>query len=181
MAKETLSDTVTVDEEIGTSEIVTGAPTANLQPINGAGVAGEVDGTDVRFPKLQIVQGVGPLSEVKGLNKGDVVLDGEFKLFDGEGEPVEFTVCQIGKRYEENLPYDSEDIPRVVNTQQEVNQLGGTTQGSKEGGKYIPPSWRAIAEAIIAIKAPESMKKEDVDLYFLSMHSAAPIGRSLNG
>lgn len=165
MTKESLSDTVTIDEEIGTSDIVTGAPTSSLQPISGAGVVGEVDQTDVRFPRLQLVQGVGPLSEIKEFSKGDVILDGEYKLSEGE-TPVEFTVCQIGKQYEENLPYDSEDIPRIVNTQQEVNQLGGTTRASKDGGKYIPPTWRSIADALIAIKASESTSAEDINLYF---------------
>jgi hypothetical protein len=166
MSKESLSETVTIDEEVGTSDIVTGAPSSTLQPISGAGIVGEVDQTDVRFPRLQIVQGVGPLSEVKEFSKGNVILDGEYKLSEGDETPVEFTVCQIGKQYEENLPYDSEDIPRIVNTQKEVNQLGGTTRGAKEDGKYIPPSWKAIADALIAIKAPDGTSKEDLDMYF---------------
>ena len=44
--------------------------------------------------------------------------------------------------------------------------MGGTTKGSKEDGRYIPPTWKAIADALIAIKAPESVSKEDIEMYF---------------
>ena len=70
------STTISLDEEIGSTDIVTGAPKTALSTITGAGVAGEIDGTDVRFPRLQIVQGVGPLSERDEFTKGDVILDG---------------------------------------------------------------------------------------------------------
>ena len=156
---------VSLDEEIGHNDLVTGAPTASLSTVSGAGVVGEVDGTDVRFPRFQIVQGVGPLSEKKEFSKGDLVLDGECQLSYND-QPISITVCQIGKQYEENIPYDSDDIPRIVNTKAEVLQLNGTTEGSKEGGKWVPPSWRAIADALICIEAPKDMPEEIAEVNF---------------
>lgn len=78
MAKEILQEVV--KDEVAENEIITGSPTAGLQPVTGAGITGEIDGTDLRFPKFQIVQGVGPLSEKEEFKKGDLVLNGEFKL-----------------------------------------------------------------------------------------------------
>jgi len=164
--KNSLTDTVTLDEAtIGADEIVTGAPRAQLTTVSNAGVSGEVDNTDLKFPRLQIVQGVGPLSEVKELNKGDIVLNGEYRISDGE-TPVELVVCQIGKQFEEDIPYGSEEIPRIVNTKQEVLKLNGTTEGHRENGKWVRPSWKAIADALIAIRAPEGISDDDRDMYF---------------
>lgn len=151
-------------EEISESDVVTGAPSA-LSTVSGAGVVGEIDRADVRFPKLQIVQGVGPLSERDEFRKGDIILDGEVKI-GGVDKPVEMTVLQIGKQFEEVVPYDGEEIPRVVNTKEEVLQLGGTTEGHRDGGKWIPPTWRAIADALICIKAPDDLDDGVLDVSF---------------
>jgi len=151
-------------EEISESDVVTGAPSA-LSTVSGAGVVGEIDRADVRFPKLQIVQGVGPLSERDEFRKGDIILDGEVKI-GGVDSPVEMTVLQIGKQFEEVVPYDGEEIPRVVNTKEEVLQLGGTVEGHRDGGKWIPPTWRAIADALICIKAPEGIEQGVLDVSF---------------
>lgn len=151
-------------EELNESDIVTGAPSA-LSTVSGAGVVGEIDRADVRFPKLQIVQGVGPLSEREEFRKGDIILDGEIKI-GGTSEPVEFTVLQIGKQFEEVVPYDGDEIPRVVNTKEEVLQLGGTTEGERIDGKWVSPTWRAIADALICIKCPDIVDKESANVSF---------------
>ena len=54
-----MSKEAIIKDEVAENEIITGSPTAGLQPISGAGISGEIDGTDLRFPKFQIVQGVG--------------------------------------------------------------------------------------------------------------------------
>jgi hypothetical protein len=150
----------TIKDEVAENEIITGSPTAGLQPITGAGITGEIDGTDLRFPKFQIVQGVGPLSEKEDFKKGDLVLNGEFRLSNGK-DPVEIVVCQFGKMFEEVIPYSSEEIPRVVNTKQEVLQLKGSTEGYKDdSGTYHRATWRPIAETLIAIKAPKGLSDE---------------------
>lgn len=157
--------TIKIDEELESSDIVTGAPTGSLSTITNAGVVGEVDSTEVRFPKLQVVQGVGPLSEIEEFRKGDIVLNQELKI-GGIDTPVEITVLQIGKSYEEVVDYESDDIPRVVNTKEEVLKLGGTTDGHRDGGQWVRPTWRAVAEALICIKAPDSLSEDEIETHF---------------
>ena len=156
---------VSIDEAIGNEDIVTGAPSGSLATISNAGVTGEVDRADVRFPKIQIVQGVGPLSERDEFKKGDIILDGEIAI-GGNGKPIELTVLQIGKMYEEVVPYDGDDIPRIVNTKEEVLRLNGTTEGHRENGKWVGPTWRAIAEAMVCIQAPDHLDKGQADVAF---------------
>lgn len=156
---------VSIDEAIENSDIVTGAPTGSLATISNAGVVGEVDSADVRFPKLQVVQGVGPLSERDEFKKGDLILDGEV-MIGGLDAPIELTVLQIGKQYEEVVPYDGDEIPRIVTTKEQVLQLGGTTEGHREAGKWVGPTWRAIADALVCIKAPEHLDPEVADVHF---------------
>lgn len=151
-------------DEISESDVVTGAPSA-LSTVTGAGVVGEIDRADVRFPKLQVVQGVGPLSERDEFRKGDIILDGEVRI-GGVNDPVEMTVLQIGKQFEEVVPYDGDEIPRIVNTREEVLQLGGTTEGERVDGKWVPPTWRSIADALICIKCPDSIDKDVRDVSF---------------
>lgn len=160
-------EVISIDEAIGNEDIVTGAPTGTLQTMTNAGVVGQVDREDVRFPKIQIVQGVGPLSERDEFKKGDIILDGEYRI-GGNGNPVELTVLQIGKQFEEVVPYDGDDIPRIVNTKEEVLQLGGTTEGHRDGGKWVGPTWRAIADALVCIKQPgdDLLTPEQIDVCF---------------
>lgn len=160
-----MAKTIDIDEEIQNSDIITGAPSGSLSTVNSAGVVGEVDSSEVRFPKLQIVQGVGPLSEMDEFRKGDIVLNQELKI-GGIDDPIELTVLQIGKMYEEVVDYDSDDIPRIVNSKEEVLKLGGTTEGHREGGEWIKPTWRAVAEAMVCLKAPDSLSKEDAETHF---------------
>jgi hypothetical protein len=158
-------NTMSIDEAIGTEEIVTGAPSGTLQTMTNAGVVGQVDREDVRFPKIQIVQGVGPLSERDEFRKGDIILDGDTRI-GGNGDMVELTVLQIGKQYEEVVAYDGDDIPRIVDTKEEVLKLGGTTEGHRDGGKWVGPTWRAIADALVCIEAPAGIDEEQLDVAF---------------
>ena len=106
MAKSTLSETTseTTAEAEASGDIIEGSPTSSLAVAPGAGITGDLDASDISFPRLQIVQGMGNLSE--NYKKGEIVLDGESLISDGP-TPVEFTVCRIGKQFEENVDWDS--------------------------------------------------------------------------
>jgi hypothetical protein len=98
-----------------------------------------------------------------------ILLNGETVLSEGgaEGSSVELTVCKIGKMFEENIPYGNEEIPRIVNTKEEVLQHEGTTEwGRDEDGKTIQPSWKAIAEAMICITQPKGAGDENFPYAF---------------
>ena len=86
MAKTALSETQSEETALtsASGDIIEGSPTASLAIAPGAGLVGDFDASDISFPKLQIAQGVGALSET--YKKGTIVLDGEFEISNGEDE-----------------------------------------------------------------------------------------------
>ena len=149
MAKATLSEKVseTTSDAEAAGDIIEGSPTASLAIQPGAGLVGDFDASDISFPRLQIAQGVGALSET--YKKGTIVLDGETEISDGEKE-VEFTVCRIGKMFEENIEWDSGEIPRIMSTKAEVLEADPEATFVWQDG--TPASWKAIADALVCIK-----------------------------
>tara|TARA_B110000495_G_scaffold183442_1_gene179723 strand:- start:55 stop:780 length:726 start_codon:yes stop_codon:yes gene_type:complete len=140
-------------------DIVLGATTnTSIMPQVDDSVKGDFDTSDIRFPYLSLTQGVGPLSEL--FKKGQVILNGETMLAD-PGNQIELTVCKIAKHFEENLPYGGDDIPRIALTKEDVLRMGGVTEWNRdENGNSVPPSWKAIAEAMVCIKQPEGAPDE---------------------
>ena len=114
-------------------------------------VFGEIDPTDINMPKLNIVQGVGRLSE--GFNPGQIVYDGEIALSDG-ATPIEFTILSARKQYIENLVYGAEARPRVFNTLSEVWSAGGTIEW--HAGKR--PSYVPVLHVMVLFKVPQCVE-----------------------
>ena len=79
-----------------------------------------------------------------------IVLDGENLISDGSKE-VEFTVCRIGKLFEENVDWDSGEIPRIVSKADAI-EIGGSFEWGNGGQK---PDWLPIADALICIKGDD--------------------------
>lgn len=149
MAKTALSETQSETTEItsASGDIIEGSPTASLTVQPGAGLVGDLDASDISFPKLQIAQGVGALSE--NYKKGTIVLDGETEISNGE-EEVEITICRIGKMFEENIEWDSGEIPRIFNSKAEVLEADPEATFVWQDG--TPASWKPIADALVCIK-----------------------------
>lgn len=149
MAKTSLTAEIEENAEVVTSkDIVASAEELAIPRPTGAGITGDIDSEDIKFPLVQIVSGMGKLSDIDGLNKGDLVLDGEYKL----EQPADITVVRLAKLYEENLPWGVDEIPRLVNTKAEVLDLGGTlgwTTG--DDGERVAPTWKPMADALIAV------------------------------
>ena len=152
MAKTALSETQSEETEItsASGDIIEGSPTASLTIQPGAGLVGDFDASDISFPKLQIAQGVGALSET--FKKGTIVLDGEFDISDGTSD-VEITVCRIGKMFEENIEWDSGEIPRIFNSKAEV--LEADPEATFVWADGTPASWKPIADALVCIKGED--------------------------
>ena len=145
------------------------APT-NIPALGQASGDWDTDG-DISFPKLQIAQGVGPLSDA--FPKGSIVLDQELELCkmgskESPAQSVEITVLYINKSFEENVPYGSGELPRIARTKEEVLRLDGTTSWStdKDTGERIPPTFKACADALICIKQPEHLADEKGEEWF---------------
>lgn len=135
---------------------------SGLVPATQEGLVGDFDQGDISFPRLQIAQGVGPLSDTH--KKGDIVLDGEVVIGGPEMDPLDVTVVRIAKMFEEDLPFGGEEVPRIVPTKAEVLALGGVLEWIN-GEK---PSWKPVAEALVCIKGnddvnvfPYSHKKDN--------------------
>jgi len=152
MAKTALSETQSEETEItsASGDIIEGSPTASLTIQPGAGLVGDFDASDISIAKLQIAQGVGALSEA--YKKGTIVLDGEFEISNGEDE-VEITVCRMGKMFEENIKWDSGEIPRIFHTKAEV--LEADPEATFVWADGTPASWKPIADALVCIKGDD--------------------------
>ena len=134
------------------------APDVNEITVTKLGGSDGFDNEDVSFPKLQIAQGVGPLSDL--YPKGSIVLDKEMEIAKMDSEPVEITVLRMVKSFEENVPFGGDELPRIAKSKEEVLRLGGTTDWSTEDGQRIPPSFKPCADALICIKQPEGSDED---------------------
>jgi hypothetical protein len=157
-------------EDVNETEIVGGAAPDNLPAVaqsatpsifhgDVGGVEGETDFSDYKLPRLQIVQGVGPLSQKFRNKGGSIVFAGEEIISDGT-TPVELTVLRAVKSYEEKVD-DKEygtRMPGRAQTQAEVIFNGGTLLKTPDGkGGFIPPTWRPVLTCLVAVKGdPQS-------------------------
>lgn len=73
---------------------------------------------DIEIPRLNVIQ---KMSQIDG-PVGSVVLDKEFVLLEAE-QKAPVIIVGATKRWKEDVPYDDEQIPRVVGTQAEANAL----------------------------------------------------------
>ena len=135
------------NDSTGTDEIVEATTATGLVPTASTDLVGDFDASDISFPRLQVAQGVGPLSDTP--TKGDIVLDGETVIGGPKMDPVEFTVLRIAKMYEENVPFGGDEVPRLVETKAQVLALDGSTDWGHDGEQ---PSWKPIADALVCIK-----------------------------
>lgn len=121
-------------------------------------VEGQFDASDTRHPTLKIVQGSGPLSTK--FSHGALVL-GEEQLVppspkpDQPGPQIRFWPVALKKSFQEVLGdegYKAGLMPKVVDTVEEVEALGGTIV--KIGDQK--PTWRKSGRIIMLIERPEN-------------------------
>ena len=139
--------------EIVTTDSALSVPTEMVQ--------GQIDRSDISTPGLKIVQAVGPLSEM--FDPGCIVLTmgGENSLpitAPGQEVPIQLTVLRIRKQFIENLPYGSEERPRVFDTIQDVQAAGGWI----EWHNNERPPFSPMATAMVVVAAPEDCSEEEL-------------------
>lgn len=140
------------------SSAVVPRETADLVPdtyFQNGEMEGDFDRSDIKIPKLNLVQSVGPLTE--HFQPGHWVFNKETDL----GQvPVEITLVKLRKYFIEDLPYGTESIPAVFDSFEQAAREGFRHNRDKwksgKGGKpdteghYVKP----VLEATVLVKAP---------------------------
>jgi hypothetical protein len=117
------------------------------------GVEGEWGADDLRFPQLKLVQGSGEMSKM--FDNGTIVYADEQLLPPPSVVPgakntaIRFVPVTLTKQFREKLSQEDAqagEMPRVVNSLQEVEDLGGTTRwvDDQRPGNFWEPSSRCI-------------------------------------
>jgi hypothetical protein len=113
---ETVATDVVNTEVVATPVVINtalAAPAVTFsQPVN----------SDIEIPRLNVIQ---KMSEIDG-DVGSIVLDKTLQLVDPKSS-IKVVVVSALKRFKEDIPFDSEAIPQMVNTQEEANQLALTS------------------------------------------------------
>lgn len=137
--------------------------TALAHPASPAveGFDGELDSSDIRLPRLNIVNGNSKLHTEDDYPIGAFVVEKELQI--GSKEDVLTVVClNIAKSYQQKLPYgESDEMPLRFRTKEEVEANGGTTKYSDEAVK-AQEFYAARADMVLAILAPEGLDESEL-------------------
>jgi len=78
--------------------------------------------SDIEIPRLNVIQ---KMSEVEG-DVGSVVLDKQEQIIDAK-ESISVIIVGAHKRFKEDIPFDEEKVPQIVDTQEEADMLAKTS------------------------------------------------------
>lgn len=124
---------------------------------NNSGIEGEVTSSDIRPPRISLVQKISDLSEQ--YDTGTFVFDKAIQLNPDPLTPINATFLRFRKYYQEKLPFGTEQIPLRYNTAKEVRENGGSTTFGD--ANYFAET----ADILLAIEMPEGID-EDAEAYF---------------
>lgn len=144
----------------------TAAPAVRPQSAStaaSAGFEGEVDASDLRIPRINLVNALSDLHTESGFDIGSYVLNKEIALTDKDGK-LTFVSLYGRKRFQQKLDYQSDEIPLVFDTLAEVRAHGGTTDYSKEAvdeGRFFD----SVGHFIVAVEAPANLDEVAVEQF----------------
>lgn len=154
---------VSYPSNIDKSEVslaVAPAPASTLAvaaPIVASGVVGEVSMSDIKLPRLNLVQKVGALADT--FQPGSIVFEKTYVLSNGKPEQsLDFTPLQFRKQYQRKTAWgegDSSEQPEVYDTAEEVRRAGGSFQYGDDN------YFQEIAHIAFAVKLPENLEAGD--------------------
>jgi hypothetical protein len=134
-----------------------------LKAMEDYGLSGDFTDRDLKLPRINVVQSVGPLSAE--WTPGQILLQQEVVLAQAvKTEPspeLEFTIINIRKSYEEILPYEEMEAAKRFETEQEVLDAGFRLQGwTDETGKKHKPTARPVARLLVLVKQPKGVAED---------------------
>lgn len=136
---------------------------ANVNYVSDDEVQGELDATDRRTPRINVVAKVGELSE--RFNPGSIVLNKETVLAEKD-QPITVYPVKIRKRYQEDTEF-GEDMGKTANSLEEVLAAGGQIRDKNAAGFYIP-----IADIVFLVKRPANATEEQEVLFNIEIDGA---------
>jgi hypothetical protein len=146
--------------------------TQSVSPPKAPGVSGEVSISDIKLPRINLVQKVGGLAD--NFTPGSILFEKTVVLSDGK-TPFDMTPLQIHKKYQRKVAWGEGDgeAPETYNTLAEVRAAGGSTIWGDEN------YFQEVADIQVAIPCPEGADDAGVtDLFpyeFAGKHYAVAI------
>jgi hypothetical protein len=158
------------EAEITATEIVVPEPkplaVQTTPPVSG--ITGEISASDLRPPRLNLVQKSGKLGDE--FTPGTFVYDKSFVLTDGK-VPFLGTVLRFKKYYQQKLAFgESQEAPKKFDTAAEVKANGGQVS-SYNGDNY----YQDTADILFAIEAPEGLDEDNL-AFFPYVHDSKNYG-----
>lgn len=129
-------------------------------PAHVDGMEGELDASDIRLPRLNIVNGNSKLHTEDDYPIGAFVVEKEVQIA-GKDEELTVVVLNFVKSFQQKIEWGGEELPLRFRSKEEVEANGGTTRWSKEAveaGEYYQPR----ADMILAILAPEGLDESEL-------------------
>lgn len=122
---------------------------------------GELNRSDIKIPKLNLVQSVGPLCD--DFPRGSWVLN-RSAILAPLGEAIHITPLRAKKYYVEALAYGSEDMPRMFDTLADAQDAGLRTDFDPETGDK--PEINTALDVTVLVRAPEKLTAPEFSLEF---------------
>lgn len=144
----------------------TPTPANKILVVEGMGLEGDFNVSDIKIPRVNVVQGVGPLSA--DWEPGTILFAREAILGKAgqkdASKEFDLTIVKVRKEYEENLPFEEMEGAMRVQKEEEVYAQGGTLKyGSRideKTGKEVKvkPTWRPVAQMLLFIRKPDGLE-----------------------
>jgi hypothetical protein len=156
-------------QEAGLAEIPK-ASIVSLVDVPIGDIQGQLTGSDFSYPKLKLGQSVGPLTEELGFSAGDIVINDATILWQDGCEAVEIVVLSALKQFVEDLPYGSDEYPRIYATIEEAEADGLITTWGDNGEK---PEVLPQLLCLVMVKLPEGVDPDGFEEVVDGMYQTA--------
>lgn len=126
----TSKNTASKKDEGGLIEIPADTSTAvalSQNELSAAGLSGEWGTDDIEYPKIKVVGANSDLVTEGGFPAGSINLNGDLTLVE-KGEPLRVCVVHVEKKWQEDVDFDSGEIPKIFDTLQAAQAEGYTNE-----------------------------------------------------